>query len=60
MADILTRPATVPADETVVLDTGVPGLVAFGATFETLIDVLQRSIGRLSADNHATRIGVPP
>lgn len=60
MADIMTRPATVPVDETVVLDTGVPGLVAFGSTFETLIDALQRSIGRLAADDHATRIGVPP
>ncbi|WP_369366450.1 aminoacyl--tRNA ligase-related protein [Streptomyces sp. CG4] len=42
------------------LDTGVPGLVAFGSTFETLIDALQRSIGRLAADDRATRIGVPP
>lgn len=60
MDDVVTQPDGVPGGETLVMNADVPGLVAFGATFESLIDALQASIGRLASDDRATHLGVPP
>ena len=59
MGDTTTWPAG-PLAEKTVLDTGIPGLFAFGSTFESLIDALHASIGRLTADEGAIRLGAPP
>ncbi|MFI7230571.1 hypothetical protein ACIBO5_45805 [Nonomuraea angiospora] len=60
MADFPTRTAGAPLAGGLTLETGVPGLVAYGSTFESLIDGLRHSIGRLAADDAPTRFGVPP
>lgn len=46
-------------DRRFTLETGLPGLFLLDDTFESLIDAIQGSIGRLSAHEEATRLGVP-
>jgi hypothetical protein len=60
MGEYPARPVAARLSRSLTLDTEVPGLFAFGSTFELLIDALRDAIGRLAAADAATRLGVPP
>jgi seryl-tRNA synthetase len=49
-----------PLAGVLILDTEVPGLYVSGSSFESLIDAVHGSIGRIAAAEAATRLGVPP